>query len=175
MSVVILKMIKMINNINQMRKTIILLVMINFLFLSDLKANCPYVFSVDNITDNRLTNNTVIVDYSFVLYAQMSVSISITGLPVNYTYTPTGMTFGPPTTLPTTYSGTFTITVVPNGLNDSFDFIVGGDCDYETIVIPCINCLGSFAPIPGERYVLSAWVKEDTLIKCKLIWGQRLS
>ena len=155
-------MIKMINNIKQMRKTIILLLVINFLILSDLKANCPIVFSVDNITDNSLTNNTVIVDYSVTFNAQTSASVSITGLPVNYTYTPISMTFGPPTTLPTTYSGTVTILVAPNGNGDSFDFVIGVGCSVENIVIPCINCIGSFAPTPGERYVLSAWVKEDT-------------
>ncbi|MDP2388376.1 MAG: PKD domain-containing protein [Bacteroidota bacterium] len=28
---------------------------------------------------------------------------------------------------------------------------------------PCEVCIGSFAPLPGEKYVLSAWVKQDVL------------
>jgi hypothetical protein len=31
------------------------------------------------------------------------------------------------------------------------------DCSTET----CENCIGSFAPEPGKKYLLSAWVKED--------------
>ena len=33
------------------------------------------------------------------------------------------------------------------------------DCE----IIGCEDCIGSFAPIPGREYVLSAWVSEDNL------------
>lgn len=34
-------------------------------------------------------------------------------------------------------------------------------CFFPVLTGNCEDCIGSFAPIPGEKYVLSAWVKED--------------
>jgi hypothetical protein len=34
-------------------------------------------------------------------------------------------------------------------------------CFFPVLTGSCVDCIGSFAPIPGEKYVLSAWVKED--------------
>lgn len=34
--------------------------------------------------------------------------------------------------------------------------------------LPCIDCIGSFAPIPEHKYVLSAWVKEDIPIENRI-------
>src|SRR5690606_38831216 len=54
-------------------------------------------------------------------------------------------------------AGTYTVTLIltgPEGCEREVShLIVVDDC--------CINCVGSFAPYSGERYVLSAWVKED--------------
>jgi hypothetical protein len=35
---------------------------------------------------------------------------------------------------------------------------------------PCKDCIGSFAPIPGQEYVLSAWVKEENAAKSKIAY-----
>lgn len=32
---------------------------------------------------------------------------------------------------------------------------------------PCMDCIGSFAPMPGKKYVLSAWAKEDNAPQAK--------
>ena len=64
---------------------------------------------------------------------------------------------------PGTYIVTLTIhagTSEVTGLSLCNDIIIT-----ETIIIidcidPCEHCIGSFAPLKGEKYVLSAWVKE---------------
>lgn len=33
--------------------------------------------------------------------------------------------------------------------------------------LPCADCIPSFAPIPGKKYILSAWVKEDNALQSK--------
>ena len=62
-------------------------------------------------------------------------------------------------------AGDFDVTLIVGNDDDCFD------C-YDTVVqvisvgqscsLPCENCVGSFAPIPGEKYVVSAWAKEHT-------------
>lgn len=32
---------------------------------------------------------------------------------------------------------------------------------------PCSDCIGSFAPVPGKKYLISAWVKEDGAAQSK--------
>ncbi len=54
-------------------------------------------------------------------------------------------------------TGNYQITLNSQEVNDGNNFgnkLLLGDS------IPCKECIGSFAPIPGEKYVLSAWVKE---------------
>lgn len=45
------------------------------------------------------------------------------------------------------------------GIKAKTYFIEVEECPIE-MIIPCERCLKSFAPIPGETYVVSAWVKE---------------
>lgn len=59
--------------------------------------------------------------------------------------------------------GTYTLqvtTIVPEGCEPqtvSMSMIVD-DCG-ETV--SCADCIGSFAPVPGEKYVVSAWVQQS--------------
>jgi hypothetical protein len=106
-----------------------------------------------------------------------------TNEPVNFTNTSTGCVsgtmlnweFGDGTSHITqnpvhTYAaaGTYTITVsvVPTLLRgcstDTGPHYVGtGTITITDCAVPCSDCIGSFAPVPGSKYVLSAWVKEN--------------
>lgn len=58
--------------------------------------------------------------------------------------------------------GTYTVTVTYSANNcipavSSKTVTIKEDCDS----IPCTDCIGSFAPEPGKKYVISAWVKEE--------------
>jgi len=63
--------------------------------------------------------------------------------------------------------GNYTVTMlIPQAAN----------CDLQSVSMeiqvtdcsqPCINCIGSFAPEPGKKYILSAWVKEENAVVTK--------
>lgn len=62
-------------------------------------------------------------------------------------------------------SGVKTITIsltapAPCSFNWVLTFNVSAPCE-----LPCVDCISSFAPIPGKDYVLSAWVKENVSIE----------
>jgi hypothetical protein len=69
-------------------------------------------------------------------------------------------------------SGTYTLTMINFGCQ-SCEY---GHCDSSTFEITiqsmnceqqCSDCLGSFSPIPGKKYLLSAWVKEEDALLTK--------
>ncbi len=49
----------------------------------------------------------------------------------------------------------------------NFYAVAGCPQDTVTTVIPCANCIGSFAPPRGRSYVISAWVKEENAAATK--------
>lgn len=58
-------------------------------------------------------------------------------------------------------NGTYTVTSTIQGVvncTTTHTFVVNITCTPP----PCTDCIGSFAPIPTQTYVLSAWVKEPT-------------
>lgn len=61
-----------------------------------------------------------------------------------------------------TTSGTYSITVSVSGAecqtNSVSSSVVVTDC---TPPPPCIDCIGSFAPLTDKEYIISAWVKEE--------------
>jgi len=65
-----------------------------------------------------------------------------------------------------TTSGTYTVTltIVRPGTAciTKATLVVSVNCG-----LPCIDCIGSFAPIPGRKYLISAWVKEDNAPQSK--------
>jgi hypothetical protein len=40
-------------------------------------------------------------------------------------------------------------------------------CNYLPPELPCKDCIGSFAPEPGKKYLVSAWVKEESPAQSK--------
>jgi hypothetical protein len=56
---------------------------------------------------------------------------------------------------PGTYTITLDITFLDGSVTTATHTITILDCDYI-----CETCIGSFAPIPGQKYVISAWAKE---------------
>jgi hypothetical protein len=68
--------------------------------------------------------------------------------------------FPPPTIFPTTYRVTLSVgkdSPCPPVMQQEVFTIT--DCN--PIHIACDECIKSFAPLPGKKYVLSAWVRED--------------
>lgn len=43
------------------------------------------------------------------------------------------------------------------------DTYTAPSCSYNIDTIACTSCLGSFRPIKGEKYIVSAWVKEQNI------------
>lgn len=78
-----------------------------------------------------------------------------------------------------TMSSNITTISIPNGIGEYLLEIIDYDCygcltftlkdgssycDNDTIVPldePCETCIGSFAPTPGAKYLISAWAKEE--------------
>lgn len=56
--------------------------------------------------------------------------------------------------------GYYYVAVQINSCNSSISFeVFGGELLCEPL--PCENCIGSFAPEPGKKYVISMWVRES--------------
>jgi hypothetical protein len=81
-----------------------------------------------------------------------------------------------PETADSTYTGNDLTVDIGSGTYTLAMTSYGADCDSITIIISiqtqtcepvCSDCIGSFAPIPGKKYLLSAWVKEDSVALTK--------
>jgi hypothetical protein len=59
-------------------------------------------------------------------------------------------------TVPGTYTVTLTVTG-PGSCIATASQVITATCG----TIPCSDCIGSFAPIAGKKYILSAWTKEN--------------
>ncbi len=75
-------------------------------------------------------------------------------------------------------SGRYLLKVDLNGCADTVQriqvFLEGGNalsCDAQIDTVICENCVQSFAPIPGKKYVLSAWVKEESAALTKTTYN----
>lgn len=73
--------------------------------------------------------------------------------------------FGDGATSPTnthTYTsfGTFTVTLTVT-LSNGSTLTVAHDVTILDCQLTCETCIGSFAPVPGQKYLISAWAKEE--------------
>lgn len=87
---------------------------------------------------------------------------------------------------PTTFSGAFNqfqelgryFIVITNACdqnstnNATFNIDFTPTLDCSPILPPCENCIGSFKPIPGSKYVLGAWAKEDAAPLSKITYDR---
>ena len=136
---------------------------VGFSSRGDKFPNCPsviganYQINQNNIDGNqtkckRITGKLLInaIDTSYTVSMNYGDGLAA------QTYTPnsSGIIFNHPFS-----DGTYTVTATINGPGsciNTYTFVTTIICTPP----PCSDCIGSFAPIPGNSYVISAWVKE---------------
>lgn len=132
---------------------------------------CPQITSFTHI---NLPNNTGCQKFEF------NAGLAYTGIPcpssplvgsINYgdgspTYTNCADGSGFASSHQFTSSGTFTVTLTVTGPGTcvaTAKSIVTVTCNPP----PCSDCISSFSPIPGKKYLVSAWVKEKNAPQSK--------
>ena len=141
---------------------VLLLIMVSSF---SVKANCPYIFTINNIIDNRLTTGVVTVHYtlSYTTGGTITPAVTLPGASYSATLSPIFFT----TVSGQTYQGVIDISVDNSVITDAFSFSIYelnyGECGqaFGNLTEVCEDCIGSFAPLQGKKYVLSAWVRED--------------
>lgn len=128
---------------------------------------CSDPFTINTVDDQRLSQGKIFVTYSYTNPNTLSSVTPYCDLPPGYVVN----NFNPTTigSFPGTYTGLLLeIDVTTGSLTDPFSFIIHtgypeSPCSgIGNVEENCDNCQGSFAPLAGGKYILSAWVKEDT-------------
>jgi hypothetical protein len=93
--------------------------------------------------------------------AQNICTIDTTGIEINYLNTSDATSYNTGTDIGTLSEGYYYILIRAYSCASTISF----DASEGELVcnnpLPCENCIGSFAPQPGQKYLISTWVKED--------------
>lgn len=124
--------------------------------------NLENTSELSNIYTGCNTFSVIVSPDSATICRDSSVTLQASGAS-SYTWQPaiglsstTGAMVIASPTITTTYTVTGTST---NCSGTASSIIIVVDTCF-TATLPCVNCIGSFAPEPGKKYVLSAWAKE---------------
>lgn len=150
------------------------LLLIYLILVREMKSqSCPTVGSISHYVSGAGTAGCDIIDFSVVIGGLSGVSScpssGITGYWNFGDGTPTASVCVSPSSTVTT-SHTFTLqgkykvyfSLKGPALCDTTKTSVLTTTCTQSDPLPCEDCIPSFAPIPGKKYVLSAWVKEDS-------------
>jgi hypothetical protein len=95
------------------------------------------------------TSNPPLNVLATIYFGDGSSSLWDLSQPINHTYSQIGG------------AGFYNITVVLHGECEPTVY-TGIKVDPSPVILPCQDCIGSFNPEPGKKYLLSAWVKEES-------------
>ncbi len=79
---------------------------------------------------------------------------------INLTHNVPAVIYNTSNIIGTLPAGYYFLRVNPSECNSSFSLSVRDELTLSCKDLSCENCIGSFTPEPGKKYVLSAWVKE---------------
>lgn len=146
----------------------------------DCDAACSYVprlwYSLDILNPNTTVSFTVkdqngVIDiFSYAIttdnFTTADCPIFIPGMPPNINPALVLVSNGNVTSGTYTFNTIGQYTLVLNNLPKcaTVEIIIDGvdeNCELISAEIDCETCIGSFAPIPGSKYLLSAWAKEE--------------
>lgn len=134
--------------------------------------NLFFYFRVDpNGLPDLEISSVATMDFYFISgpyeTAQNICTIDTTGIDVNFINLTDATSYHTGTDIGTLSEGYYYVFIRAYSCSSTITFNISEGELLCNDSLPCENCIGSFAPEPGQKYLVSTWVKEDGAIPSK--------